>query len=192
MKQITKKWNTESKRPVILLDYDDVLFDFLGTVLKWYNREKKTSLKVQDVTSWDLSEIGDIHTFMKIIHNADLWKEIPAKGNSMKVVQRLINDGRWNIYICTSCTTLQEYVVKTEVIEKSLPGFDISKVLNVSRKEIIRGDVLIDDKLENLIRCKPYMECILMDMPHNQQTEAFRRINTLEELPSILEDMFCY
>lgn len=192
MKRITKKWNTEGKRPVVLLDYDDVLFDFLGEVVAEYNKRMNTQLNVSDIKSWDLSEAGDIHVFMDIIRDADLWHQMKEKGNAMHIVQRLINDGRWTVLICTACTTLEEYVAKVKTIEEKLPGFDTSKIISCTDKHLIRGDVLIDDKIENLDNCSPYMECILMDMPHNRNCEKYKRITNLDRLPMILEDMFCY
>lgn len=192
MKKITKKWDKEGKRPVVLLDYDDVLFDFLGTVIDEYNRITRSNLRVDDIKSWDLSEFGDIHVFMDIIRDANLWNRMPEKNNSMRVVQKLINDGRWSVYIITACTTLLEYVTKVHIIEEKLPGFDTSKILSCTDKHLIRGDILVDDKLENLESCHPYMHCVLLDMPHNRNSEAYQRIKTLNSLPKLLEDLFCY
>ena len=112
MKRITKKWDKEQKRPVVLLDFDDVLFDFLGTVTKRYNEITGENLSVEDFKTWDLSETGDIHVFISIIKNPNLWKDMPEKDGAMEIVQRLINDGRWNVLICTACTTLEESSVE--------------------------------------------------------------------------------
>lgn len=150
MKRITKKWDKERKRPVVLLDFDDVLFDFLGTVTKRYNEITGENLSVEDFKTWDLSETGDIHVFMSIIKDPNLWKDMPEKDDAMEIVQRLINDGRWNVLIRTACTTLEEYVVKVDLIEEKIPGFDTAKILNIVDKHLVRGDVIVDDKVENL------------------------------------------
>lgn len=193
MKRITKKWSKEGKRPLVLLDFDDVLFDFLGTAIKEYNKTTGERVKLTDVKSWDLSEVGDIHIFMKIIKNPNLWLEMPEKDNSMKVVQRLINDGRWNVLICTACTTLEEYLVKVKLIEERIPGFDLSKIINIADKHLIRGDIIVDDKIENLDKCARYdMKCVLMDMPHNKSCSKYARLHSLQELPNMLEEYFCY
>lgn len=192
LKRITRKWDAEKKRPVVILDYDDVLFDFLGKLIQEYNKRMNTSLKVEDIKSWDLSEAGDIHVFMDIIRDAKLWENMKEKNNSMRVVQRLINDGRWNVLICTACTTLDEYIAKVKAIEEQLPGFDISKIISCKDKHLIRGDVLVDDKVENCEDCSPFMHCILMDMPHNRDCDKYQRITNLNRLPRILEDLFCY
>ena len=193
MKRITKKWNREGKRPVVLLDFDDVLFDFLGTVNDKYNNITHQGVKIEDYKSWDLSEVGDVHVYMNIIKDPNLWREMPEKDGAMEVVQRLINDGRWNVLICTACTTLEEYIVKVGLIEEKIPGFDTSKILNVVDKHLIRGDIIVDDKVDNLDKCSRYdMKCVLMDMPHNQKCNSYQRIHSLKELPDMLEDMFCY
>lgn len=193
MKRITKKWNREGKRPVVLLDFDDVLFDFLGTVNKKYNSITNQDVKLDDYKSWDLSEVGDVHVYMNIIKDPNLWREMPEKDGAMEVVQRLINDGRWNVLICTACTTLEEYIVKVGLIEEKIPGFDTSKILNVVDKHLIRGDIIVDDKVDNLDKCSRYdMKCVLMDMPHNKKCETYQRIYSLKELPDMLEELFCY
>lgn len=193
MKRITKKWDKERKRPVVLLDFDDVLFDFLGTVTKRYNEITGENLSVEDFKTWDLSETGDIHVFMSIIKDPNLWKNMPEKDGAMEIVQRLINDGRWNVLICTACTTLEEYVVKVGLIEEKIPGFDTAKILNIADKHLIRGDVIIDDKVENLDKCARYgTKGILMSMPHNQTCNSYMRIYSLKHLPEILEELFCY
>lgn len=193
MKRITKKWDKEGKRPVVLLDFDDVLFDFLGTVNRKYNEITGETLSVNDYKTWDLSETGDIHIYMQIIKDPNLWFDMPEKAGAMEAVQELINDGRWNVFICTACTTLQEYVVKVGLIEQKIPRFDTSKILNITDKYLIRGDVLIDDKVENLDKSFRYgTKGILMSMPHNRNCDKYRRIYSLKNLPEILEDMFCY
>lgn len=193
MKRITKKWDKERKRPVVLLDFDDVLFDFLGTVTKRYNEITGENLSVEDFKTWDLSETGDIHVFMSIIKDPNLWKDMPEKDGAMEIVQRLINDGRWNVLICTACTTLEEYVVKVGLIEEKIPGFDTAKILNIADKHLVRGDVIVDDKVENLDKCARYgTKGILYDMPHNRTCHKFQRIYSLKHLPEILEELFCY
>lgn len=192
MKRITKKWQRDKKRPVVVLDYDDVLFDFLGTVIDKYNKKKKKHIRREQIKDWDLSTVGDIHVFMDIIRDGNLWYEIPEKNESMKIVQRLINDGRWNVLICTACGSLEEYEAKVHIIERKIPDFDVAKIVNIVDKHLIRGDVIIDDKIDNLDKCKPYMHCILMDMPHNRQNTEYQRIKNLKQLPQILEDLFCY
>lgn len=193
MKRITKKWDKERKRPVVLLDFDDVLFDFLGTVTKRYNEITGENLSVEDFKTWDLSETGDIYVFMSIIKDPNLWKDMPEKDGAMEIVQRLINDGRWNVLICTACTTLEEYVVKVGLIEEKIPGFDTAKILNIVDKHLIRGDVIVDDKVENLDKCARYgTKGILYDMPHNRTCNKFHRIYSLKHLPEILEELFCY
>lgn len=191
MKRITKKWLNSGVRPVVIFDYDDTLFDFLPTIIKEYNQRTNSHLQPEDITDWDLSKFGDIHVFMDIIRDADLWKRIPPKKDAIPTLQRLINDGRYTILIASACTTLAEYVVKVEMIENLLPGFDTSKILSVLDKQLIRGDIIFDDKLETCYKCVPYMKCVLVDAPHNQNCNEYERIFDMAEVPKLLEDYFC-
>ncbi len=180
----------EKRRPVVVFDYDDVLFDFLGEALKEYNDIQNENIQVEDIQDWDLGKIGNLKVFRTIMKDPALWTRIPEKNGSMKILQQLINDGRWTILIATACTSLPEYTEKVKMIEKHLPGFDVSKIISITDKHLIRGDIIIDDKIDNLEKCSPYMKCILMDMPHNRKCDKFERIRDLNGIPALLEELF--
>lgn len=184
MKRITRK-----RRPVIMFDFDDVLFDFLGKVLSIYNEKQKTKLKVEDIKDWDLSKAGDIHVFMDIIRGEEVWTSMWEKNSSMKVLQRLINDGRYTILIGTACGSMLEYIKKVEEIQIRIPNFDTAKIIPITDKHLIRADVLVDDKIENCRACAPYMTCILYDMPHNQECDDYIRIKNLSNIGKLIEDI---
>lgn len=187
---ITKKWNEKFKRPIVCFDFDDVLSDFLGSIIDLYNQKMNSSLTCEDVTDWDLSNVGDIQVFNNILTSNDFWDKIREKGNSMRVLQMLINDGRYDIYIITACNHTYEYHKKVEFILDHVPGFNPSRIIPCKDKALIRGDILIDDKVDNCKECSEFMRVLLMDMPHNRDCTEFQRIKELEDVPAILETIF--
>lgn len=187
---ITKKWNEKFKRPIVCFDFDDVLSDFLGLIIDLYNERMNTSLSCEDVKDWDLGKAGKINVFNQILNSKDFWDQIREKGNSMSVLQRLINDGRYDIYIITACNHIYEYEKKVNFILRHVPGFNPSRIIPCKDKALIRGDILIDDKLDNCKECSEFMDIILMDMPHNRDCDEFRRVKQLEEVPALLETIF--
>lgn len=187
---ITKKWNEKFKRPVVCFDFDDVLSDFLGRIIELYNQKMNTFLTCEDVKDWDLGNVGELEVFNSILNSNVFWDQITEKGKSMHVLQKLINDGRYDIFIITACNHTYEYQRKVDFILEKVPGFNPSRVIPCKDKALIRGDILIDDKIDNCKACSDFMRVLLMDMPHNRQCTEFQRIMTLEEVPMILETIF--
>lgn len=186
---VNKKWDYRYKRPRVLCDMDDVLNNFLGYLLKVYNQRNGTNIKRSDIKDWDISQFVDISIF-DIIKEEGFFERIPEKGKAIKTLKELIKSTKYDVYIVTACTTDTELEQKFKWFEKMLPDFDKNRIIRCKEKEIIRGDVLIDDKLDNLYRCEPYMKCVVFDMPHNRDEQRFIRIKNLSEIVPILEKWF--
>lgn len=184
-----KKKNWAFKRPTIMIDWDDVIVDTLPTLLKEYSEITGESIDLSDIKCWDLSLVCNMHIVNKIFHDPAFWKILPEKKEAFTVIQRLINDGRYDIFICTACGTKQEFDMKYDILESHIPGFNMSKIISIKDKAKFRADLIVDDSLSNLDACSPFMNCIVMDMPHNHDCD-YQRIHSLNELPTLLEETF--
>lgn len=183
-----KTWKQGTNRPRILLDMDDVITDFLGGLIKVYNDRNGTHLKVDDVRSWDLSEIDP--AIVDIYKEAGFFTKLEPKQTAMSTLRKLIDSTRYDVYIITACNDPIEYAEKVAYMKQILPIFNVNRLISCKEKEIIRGDLIVDDCVGNLLRCEPYMQCILMDMPHNQSVDRFKRIKNLSELIPLIERTF--
>lgn len=183
-----KKWIY--KHPTILFDFDNVLCDTTKHCLEYYNKIQGTGLKIEDIKSYDLSQYGDWKIFSKIFKSKEFWQTLPEKGNSFKILQEIINDGRYDCFIGTSTITNMEYFEKCKIIQSKISGFKMSKIIPIKDKSKFRAELIVDDYLGNLDECAPFMKCICMDMPFNETDKKYIHIHSLEELPDILEDLF--
>lgn len=186
-----KKKNWAFKRPTIMIDWDDVIVETLPTLLNEYSEITGERIILDDIKCWDLSTVCNMHIVYKIFHDPAFWKTLPEKKGAFNVIQRLINDGRYDIFICTACGTKQEFDMKYDILESHIPGFNMSKIISIKDKAKFRADLIVDDSLSNLEACSPFMKCIVMDMPHNQDCD-YQRIYSLEELPALLEEIFYF
>lgn len=173
-----------------MIDWDDVIVQTLPTLLQEYSKITSEKIDIDSIKSWDLSSVCNMGIVNVMFHNPEFWKSIPEKDGAFEVIQRLINDGRYDIFICTACGTKQEFDIKYDVLEKHIPGFNMSKIIPIKDKAKFRADLIIDDNLSNLEACSPFMKCVVMDMPHNRGNKQFRRISSLKELPNLLEEAF--
>lgn len=178
------------KRPTLLFDFDNVLCDTTKHCLDWYNKKENTKIKLEELKEYDLSSVGKWEVFSDFFHMREFWQTVPEKGNGFAVLQMLINDGRYDCFIGTSTFTNMEYEEKCKIIQKNIPGFNISKILPIKDKSKFRADLIVDDYLKNLDECAPFMHCICMDMPFNKEDKKYVHIQSLNELPEILEKLF--
>lgn len=173
----------------VILDMDDVVNQFLDYLLEVYNKKYDKNVKLNDITSWDLTKNEAVRpSIIKLFKKRGFFLSVPEKRGAIEVIKKLMDDGRYDIYIVTACGTVNEYKEKIEWMENYLPEFNKSHIIMCTEKNLIRGDVIVDDKVQNLDECAPYYKkCILYDMPHNRYTHKYDRILTLKELPDILE-----
>lgn len=180
------------KRPTVMIDWDDVIVETIPHLLEYYNKMTDQNIQVADIQDWDLSKHCNMHIVQSIFHDPDFWRTIPEKDEAFSVIQGIINDARYDIFICTACQTKQEFDVKYDVLQKHIPGFNMAKIISIKDKAKFRAELIVDDGLHNLDACAPFgMHCVVMDMPHNQRApREYIRIHSLKELPSILEELF--
>ena len=104
----------------------------------------------------------------------------------------MIKSSKYDLYIITATSDIDgsEFVQKLKWIKRHIPEFNTKRLIACQDKYVIRGDVLVDDKIKNLEECEKYMNCILMDSPPNRECDKYTRIKSLKELPDILNTMF--
>lgn len=182
------KWNKDNNRPIVLLDMDDVTTDFLGCLLRIYNERMGTHAKVRDCESWNLEETFSPE-ILDIFKEKGFFANLTPKKGSLKAIKKLISSTRYDVYIVTACKSVQEYQEKVEWFAKNLPEFNPNRIIMCSEKYLIRGHVLVDDKIQNLNECQPFMYTFAYDMPHNKDCKH-KKIKTLMELLPILDEIF--
>lgn len=190
----TPWYSGNKERPIILLDMDDVITNCLSAAIEAYNDKYGTKFKTSQCTSWGLAEsLGvDPDDVFKLFRAKKFFEELEPKRGSISAIKKLIKSTKYDVYIITATSSDDgsELVQKLKWFKNYIPEFNPKRVISCDDKYIIRGDVIVDDKVQNLDSCKPYMQCILMDSPTNKDCENYIRIKSLKELPEILEKMF--
>lgn len=187
--ELTQRWDPRMNRPRILFDMDDVVNGFTQHLLEVYNQRTGAHIKLNDVKEWDLSKyIGEYG--MSIFREEGFFEDIPEKKSATKTLKKLIESADYDVYIITACNSNQELEEKYKWFDKYLPEFNKDRIIKCKEKEIIHGDVLVDDNLSNLRRCAPYMRCVVFDMPTNQECDEFPRIKSLKEIIPLLKEWF--
>lgn len=180
---------TKIRKPRVIFDMDDVIFDFLQSVLDDYNKDHGTHYTLEDCTKWNLSEIFG-NEINKYIYKPGRFLNLKVKNNAAQYIKDLIDTNRYDVFIVTACPH-EFFIEKSISLENTLPFFNKDRLIPTSEKTAIWGDVIIDDKVDNVKAFDELIgEGILYDMPHNRGNYPYKRISSLKNIIKILDEMF--
>lgn len=182
--------------PRILIDWDDTVANLCPTWISELNKIHGTSVEISDMEEWDLSKVFpqlSRELITKPLHTEDFWKTIPIKPDALEIIPKLITEG-YDVYICTA-TDYRNIKVKVEgLILKYFPCIDPKKIICCYNKQMICGEILIDDCFENLLGgC---YTGILFSTPYNQKValdqENFNtyRANNWKDCYALIHQLF--
>lgn len=160
------------KKLIILVDMDDTIENLLEVWVSYLNERYGLTVTVDDVRDWDISlaypSLTRAQVYSVLYENA-MWKRVEPLPDSQELLKKLKDDGH-EIYIVTSSNYQTLHTKMDEVLFYYFPFIDWSHVIITSNKQMIRGDVLIDDAPHNHIGGEYFK--ILMDCPHNRTFDA--------------------
>lgn len=174
------------KKLRIFLDSDEVLMDFSTPIIEMYNKEYNTNLKFKDLISWDLKECVPENTnIYQFMDKKGFFKELEPFKESVSVLKKLIADGH-DVFIATAGWE-EVYQDKLDSFKKHFPFLDQHQILLIKRKDVLFGDVILDDGLHNIENsiCK---NAIIMDKPWNQNSDK-PRVKDLNEFYELINKL---
>jgi len=180
------------KQKIILLDMDDVLCDLVKPWLKKLSTQFKINVIKADIISWDIGAIVSTK-FPKIkkeqvydcLREVGFFEQLPIMPNARETIEKIQELG-WRIVIVTSLPTIEHnsgQVVQEKLtwLDKHLRGLIKDRdVIFTYQKNLIAGDVLIDDAPHNL-EIFPH-KTIAFSQPWNQLVDTDARVNNWNEV----------
>lgn len=160
------------KRLTILVDMDDTIEDLLSAWVSYLNTKYGTSIQKDDVTQWDISKSFPTLSREQVyepLYLDSFWLSVKPINGAAETLQKLIKDGH-QVLIVTTSSYETLHTKMEEVLFKYFPFLSWNDVIITSRKQLVNGDVLVDDGTHNL-EGGQYLR-ILMDAPHNRAYSA--------------------
>ncbi len=153
----------------ILVDMDDVLECLLEAMINCINRTYGTVTTLNDIHEWDLMAAFPGLTKEQVYSpefDPAFWKSVRPMPGADDALRRLLADGH-EIYVVTASIyqTLPEKM--DDVLFHYFPYLDWNHVIITRNKQMIRGDVLVDDGPHNLSGGDYFK--ILFEAPHNME-----------------------
>lgn len=174
------------KKLTILVDMDDCIENLSDVWIDLLNKTHGTAVNRNDISNWDMSiafptlKEEDIYA---PISSEELWKRVTPLPGAVEYLQRLISEGH-KVVIVTSAAAESVPMKLNHVLFRYFPFISMKDVIITSQKQLVCGDVLVDDGVHNLEGGR--YEKILMDAPHNRgyraETNGMTRVRTWEEV----------
>ncbi len=153
---------------VILVDMDDVLEQLCAAWVEYINRHFGTAAKPEDVRNWDLT-LAFPGLTREQVYSAELddtlWDDVKPMPGAPEMLRRLMEEGN-EVYIVTSSYYQTLRAKLDKVLFRYFPYLSWEQVIITSNKQMIRGDILIDDGPHNLTGGEYHK--ILFDAVHNR------------------------
>lgn len=176
----------------ILVDVDDVLDDLTNAWVNAVNVKYGMNVKPDDIKSWDIETYFDGLSRNQVfspLHKEYFWDDLKPIEGAQEYLKRLIDDGHTVVLVTSSHPNTVKF--KYDFLVKYFPYIAFRDIIFTSRKQMVKGDVLIDDAPHNL-EGGEYAK-ILMKAPHNSLYDAeangMQRADNWEQIYSIIDTM---
>ena len=157
----------------ILIDMDDTIEYLLREWISFLNQWHGTNVTEDDVHDYDLTKAFPMLTPQQVYEPLffhELWRRVKPVPGARKAIERLQEDGH-DVYIVTSSNFVTIGTKVEAILHRYFPSIADDHVIVAKNKQMIRGDVLIDDAPHNLIGGK-YLK-IMPTAAHNRDYQAF-------------------
>lgn len=159
-------------RMIILVDMDDTIEQLLKAWVSGVNKKYGRNVTVDEITEWDVSAAYPGLTWEQVYavpmaHG--FWRTVEPIPGAAESLRRLMAAGH-EVYIVTATPYACVEEKMRDLLFTYFPFLSWDQVIITTRKQMIRGDVLIDDGVHNL-EGGAYQK-ILMTAPHNRTYDA--------------------
>lgn len=152
----------------ILVDLDDTLENMCEVWVDELNKRYNLSVTMDDVTQWDMTKVFPMLTQEQIYQpfiDVELWKRLNPLPNAVEYLKRIIDDGH-DIWIVTASYYAMLGTKLDNTLFKHFSYISPKNVITACNKQMIKGDIMIDDAPHNL-EGGDYFK-ILVNAPHNK------------------------
>lgn len=162
---------------VILIDFDDVIYPTLQETIDICNRKNGTNYVLSDMQGY-FNIPKEVEECFKLVEYNGV-----DKNNAVYYVKKLCK--KHDVYILTASIHENLYE-KIDWIETYLPEIGWEKTIVGRNKQMIKGDVIIDDAWHNIIGHDAKYK-FLYNMPHNSAVIPSDRIIRIDSLEKVIE-----
>ena len=179
------------KKLTLLVDMDDTIEQLLVAWVNTLNSRYGYNVKREDVTDWDVSKFfpglsqEEVYGIEQI---EGFWDSVEPMPGAVQGLRKFIDDGH-TVYIVTTASYMGIPDRMEHCLFKYFPFITWENVIVTAHKELIKGDVLIDDGIHN--HTSPDCAHILVDTPYNRKFDekalGLKRVYNWDEIVKEIE-----
>ena len=136
----------------ILVDMDDCIENLSVAWVGYLNDRYGTDVSLSDVTSLDISKAFPSlskEQIYGVLREKALWERVKPLPGAVKYLKRIMDDGN-EVFIVTASHQDTVGVKMNTVLFRYFPFIPYENIIVSSKKQMISGDILIDDGVHNL------------------------------------------
>lgn len=134
----------------ILVDMDGVMCNTLPSWFEVINKEYGLDKKPEDLTEWELTSVyPDIRPEKLVSYLAEpgFFRHLPVLDNCQAVLQTFVEQGHDVVIVTARNYSFED---SRNWIKDHFPFLERDALIYCKRKYLVNGDILIDDKLQNI------------------------------------------
>lgn len=178
------------RKLTILVDMDDTIENLLVEWVRVLNETHGRNVALDDIREWDIKKaypgLRDADVYAPLYADS-IWGSVMPRADAIVYLYKLYKDGHL-IYITTSSNYKTLAAKMDRLLFRWFPFIDWSHVIVATKKQMLRGDVMVDDGPHNLVG-GDYVR-ILMTAPHNRDYDAvsngMQRVSNWAEVYEII------
>jgi 5'(3')-deoxyribonucleotidase len=173
----------------ILCDIDSVMAQTMKHWLSIYNKKYFDNLIVEDVTLWDIDKVVKPSCGMaiyNIIKEPGFFYDLEPMPGMVKAIGELQAAGHEIILVSSSPRKGKTSAYdKVRWVEKYLPDFNTEDIVFTHRKDVVSGDLMLDDAPHN-IEAFPGLTCVF-DQPWNRKVRSNFRVSDWDQFTTLVD-----
>ncbi len=182
------------KQLTILVDFDQTLNNLNEVWVAYLNEKYGTTVQADDIKEWDMRKAFPTLTKAEIcepLYEEVFWERVTTLPKAYDNICKLKYDGH-KVYVVTTSNPITVPIKLNKVLFKYFPFFTYNDVIITSHKQLIIGDVLVDDAPHNLEGDTTYAK-ILISAPHNkffdEKSIGAVRANDWDEIYELINNL---
>lgn len=156
------------KKLTILVDMDDTIENFCEVWVNAINERNGTNVCVDDIKEWDITKAFPAlnkETIYAPLLTEEFWQRVSPLPGAVEYLKKIMDEGHKIVIVTALCHTKTIGMKFNFVLFKYFPYLTLQDIVVTSQKQLVRGDILIDDAPHNL-EGGDYIK-LLYNAPHN-------------------------
>lgn len=176
----------------IVVDQDEVLFQFVNRVLQRWNAARGTNYTSKHINMWHMEDTlgpGSVEFIDALICEPGFFDDLDPVPGAVEGFNELIKMGH-DVVVATSIMDHENvFDGKRRSMKKHFPGWPMKNFITCSRKGLLTGDFLIDDGTHNIEDwlANDRGTAIVFDAPWNQGVQESSSCLRFRDWDSIVE-----